>query len=53
MGWETLLKTIATERRSSLHPQMELETLPCKEETVYKPDPEMLLPSLGLSAFKI
>lgn len=32
---------------------MQGKTLPYKEETVYKPGPEMLLPSLGLSPFKM
>lgn len=35
----------------SLHPQMTEETLPHKKETVYKPDPESLLPSLARACF--
>ena len=32
---------------------MQVKTPKCKEETVYKQDPEMLPPSLGQSSFKI
>lgn len=46
------LKTLDCEHSWSLHPQMTVETLTCKEETLYEPDPEMPPPSVGRSSFK-
>ena len=47
MGSETIPKTIICEHSLLLHPHMQVKTLPCKEETVYKQDPETPPPSLG------
>lgn len=41
------------EHSSSLLPQMQIESLPCKKETVYKPHPETTLPLLHQSSFKL
>ena len=53
MGSGALLKTTVGEHSSSLHPQMQVKTLPCKDETTYQQDPETPPPSLGPSSFKI
>lgn len=38
---------------SSLQPQMQVQTLPCKGEAVFNPDLEMLPPSVDLSSLKM
>lgn len=41
------------EHSSSLHLQMQVKNLPCKEETIYEHDPETPVPSLGPRSFKM
>uniref|UniRef100_A0AAY5KG89 Pyruvate dehydrogenase E1 component subunit alpha n=1 Tax=Esox lucius TaxID=8010 RepID=A0AAY5KG89_ESOLU len=45
MGSGRLPKTIVCEHRTSLHPQMHVKTIPCKEKNIYEQDPDILPPS--------
>lgn len=45
-GLKSTFKSIISVHGSSLHPQIQVETLPCKQGPVHKPDAETR--SLGL-----
>ena len=50
MGSGTLWKTVVSKHSLSLHLQMQVKTLPCKEKDKYQQHPETLQTSLGLSS---
>ena len=49
MGSGTLWKTVVSKHSLSLHLQMQVKTLPCREKDIYQQHPETLQTSLRQS----